>query len=481
MKPTQKLALAFEMFVGVGLSLQVLRGLPIPVLNKLFTRVERALKSVFSYYLPRPSRHGILLVTSDEQVKVRVDKEWLQRVLENHIKSGKGWKRNENPPLGEELPLIESIEIPDKNVGWGLSSSLFQINVKWAGANHENFPTSFVVKWIPTHFDKKKISISLGSSREALFYNWLHEEKEHIFDDILPQSFYAYGSQFSGDFVLLTENLDNEDRILSRAILGNQCWPKVDIPEKFNIDQGYLLEVIFLKYADINARFWRDKRLLQNSWMKAVDWIQGKERGSWELAMAAMASMWRECVDSGKTKDWSVEVVTQMDVALQHTSWANFRNSFDIHDVTTPFTLCHGDFHAGNLIWAGGNEPHPFFLLDWTEVGVFCPFTDLAQFIISNATIELRRREELRLFKAYYAKLISNGVNPEVFTFDACWNRYVKGGIEKWLQLLVLMTARNFIDANAAKWFHDQLQSFIVDHCKNGPLKISFMTAYCFY
>jgi len=172
-----------------------------------------------------------------------------------------------------------------------------------------------------------------------------------------------------------------------------------------------------------------------------------------------------------------------MSIALKNTSWDLFRRRMNIKDPHTAFTLCHGDFHASNMLWAGGAKK-PFYLVDWSEVGVFCPFTDIAQFLVSNATVELRRKHEKRLFESYHNRLIERGVSPEIFPLEVCWENYKAGGIERWLQMFALLASfnldnpKNFPDF-AVVWFQNQVQAFIQDHANGCKLEPGFISGYC--
>jgi len=113
---------------------------------------------------------------------------------------------------------------------------------------------------------------------------------------------------------------------------------------------------------------------------------------------------------------------------------------------------------------------------------VFCPFTDIAQFLISNATIELRRKHEKELFQHYYDTLTSHGVDKVQFPLDECFERYKAGGIEKWLQLdaiLAYLGLSNALPVSAVEWFDKQVDAFVVDHYESCKQKPVLMTTYC--
>jgi len=291
---------------------------------------------------------------------------------------------------------------------------------------------------------------------------------------------------FTGEFTFIMQDL-SATTISGSHMLGNQCWGAVDIPKELYEDPVCIFEAVFCRTADLHAKYWRDRNLLKLDWLKGAQWLQGKDRARWELAMLNMRRRWTrvmEAVKSGETKvKWSQEVIKAMESSLKQTSWNNYLRNFNINAENTPFTICHGDYHAGNLLWCGKKDPQQLlYFIDWSEVGVFCPFTDLAQFLISNATVEVRRQYEKRIIRTYYDRLVEKGISQEVFPFSDCWLRYQRGGMEKWLSMLTLLAGLSLDNPKALpdqyiSWFHNQVAEFLADHSmvEPGPL----MTAYC--
>jgi len=111
-----------------------------------------------------------------------------------------------------------------------------------------------------------------------------------------------------------------------------------------------------------------------------------------------------------------------MDEALNGSSWANLQAV--LHDKSIPFTLTHGDFHAANFLWSYQGEGE-LVAVDWTELGVWSPLTELGQMMISDVKPELRRSCEKDLVRGYYDRLVE--LNPSIkktFSFEQCWDNY---------------------------------------------------------
>jgi len=389
---------------------------------------------------------------------------WLMNVLQSHF----GAKIS--------VPLME---ITLHNMSTGLiGQRLFKLQLLWPKGSPSLLPKNLIVKTVvPNEYFS---SILLGSAREALFYKDFSQKLDQF--RVLPKIYFAEGSMISGEFLILMEDLSLQDTVPGGHIFGNQCWGSVEIPRGIENDPVATLETIFLSMADVHAHYWRDTSLLKYRYLKATNWLQGRGRIEWEFGISKIKERWERLMAS-KVK-FSDDIINAMSIALKNTSWDSFCRRLNIKDPHIAFTLCHGDFHANNLLWAGGAKKQPLFLVDWAEVGVFCPFTDLAQFLISNATIDLRRKNEKQLFNIYHKRLIQKGVSPEIFSLEVCWENYKAGGIERWLQMFIILASvnldnpKNFPDF-AVIWFQNQVQAFIQDHANDCKLEPGFISGYC--
>lgn len=125
-----------------------------------------------------------------------------------------------------------------------------------------------------------------------------------------------------------------------------------------------------------------------------------------------------------------------MDMSFANTSWAKLQAH--LRDPLVPFTLTHGDFHAGNMRF----KPHEsgdvargrLFLFDWSEVGLWEPTADLGQMLISDVKPEVFKPHSRALVRAYWDRLQELGVREETYTFERCWDAFCRGGVEKWCE-----------------------------------------------
>lgn len=381
----------------------------------------------------------------------------------------------------------------------GLVSTVNTIAVKWdpetasSAENSNSLPKTLIFKTIPDTVAFRSVSLLQGQNRESKFYGWTG--KSPLLQRLCPRVYHTEHSDVSGDFVIVMEDLSERSISVSK-LLGNQCWgPCTDIPAKYTQEDQQLLvlETIMRSAADIHASHWRDRSLLSEPWLKYSDHLVGRGRARYEYGLIAIRASWEKIkllsttASNGASSGdgaalFSPLMAQTMETALKNSSWHEFRQSFDIDREDVPFTLSHGDFHGANMLWRtdASDSDSSLVLLDWSEVGISCPFTEISQLMISNARIDFRRKYERRLFDLYYDCLISQGVDATVFTRDMCWEKYVLGGIEKWLQFVVILATISLSNPShlpwsAICWFHDQVEAFVKDHLdgvKGQPLRL---------
>lgn len=83
-----------------------------------------------------------------------------------------------------------------------------------------------------------------------------------------------------------------------------------------------------------------------------------------------------------------------------------------------PVTLVHGDFHSQNVSFAGERADGPARLVDFQFVQRATGLLDVARFLATSLTTEVRRAAERDLLTEYLACLAAHGVTG--YGFDAC-------------------------------------------------------------
>ena len=90
--------------------------------------------------------------------------------------------------------------------------------------------------------------------------------------------------------------------------------------------------------------------------------------------------------------------------------------------ATGPQTLTHGDFRLDNMFFAAGGGDD-FTVIDWQTSGLIGDgLYDVAYFMTTSVSTEVRRGIERQAVKEYCDRLCNSGVSD--MSFEQCWQRY---------------------------------------------------------
>jgi hypothetical protein len=311
---------------------------------------------------------------------------------------------------------------------------------------------TLILKQVPVI--SRPLSLRLGLAREGIAYGQLD-----LASSCCPRVYYAHGDFATGDKVVIMEHL--EDAIDSAAFFGPGS------PHNWNKDLSALTSrapgvadadvarMTFVAIARIHALHWNDEGLLgdDKTWLRGQEWLQGRNRESWEAAQGLARSSWTE---SNLAKiQWDANLRACVQKAVDGISWEAQQRRLRRDG---PWTLVHGDFWPGNVMYLV--KERKIRLLDWEMCGLGSGPQDLGQYIISNMEPKARRKHDKSLVEAYYRTLLSCGVKV---SWDHVWREYQVGGMERWMWFLAYFVGQ----AGFEKWaqfFHDQMASFLNDH-----------------
>lgn len=367
--------------------------------------------------------------------------------------------------------------------------------------DHHRFglPNLLLVKVSPTGIAARRAVRLSGQAREAIFLGSELAQQQLcgrcIRPTALPHVIGAAGSQLLGEYIVLMGDVDQRPggAVGLNLLLGNQIWglPR-PIPEHLHEEPLQALRAAMALAARMHAGFWNDADLLRQPYLKAVPWYHGYGRLAWEAGIVAARKYWQRA-----KRQWTGEagaasgvhlsqaIVALVDNSLAQASWSRLQQRLCAPDRV--FTLTHGDFHAANMLWASGGEsealptpdeasgkarpPYGIVLVDWSEVGVWEPTTDLGQMMISDLPPEMTRAHALTLVHFYWQTLVS--CRPELATaypFPRCWRDFCRSTVERWVFLFSVLAGWPGIPGSLVQWFHDNLANFVNTFYEGGDV-----------
>jgi hypothetical protein len=368
----------------------------------------------------------------------------------------------------------------------GLNGDMMRVRVVVAGAERR-----LVVKMQAA--DRTTDSKNLGLAREGVFLG--NEGSRAAKAGVtLPGIVHARGDMSTGEKVIAMEDL-GDSAIQSGYFFGAHSplnWGK-DVADLTSaaphVSPKILATGAALAAARLHAAFWGDKEVLGEAWVRGGGWLEGKEESAWQAGMDMISGAWaavQASVASGEEGGvkWDAELLEYIGSAME-------RSTFDAWTKALSegqWTLIHGDFHPANMLLklaaeegakAAGEDmgkaaaavAEQLVLLDWEVVGVGFGARELAQYLISHVAPESRRTFEDDALRAYYNELqLVGGEKLASYSFEACKQDYVLGGLGRWIWLLLLLTT--MCPPPMTQYFHDQVLAFAKDHGFPQPIMV---------
>jgi hypothetical protein len=160
--------------------------------------------------------------------------------------------------------------------------------------------------------------------------------------------------------------------------------------------------------AQIHAAFWDDSGLEQHAW------LNGSHAASVMDVDALYTMLWPAfCARYGDRLNDQMRATGEAYVGRIN-AW--------IANRTGPRCLTHGDYRPDNMLFNEDDQSHPIVIVDWQTAGVGNGATDIAYYLGTALSPEIRRAHERNLVSDWMYELITAGVSP-LDTTDL-WHTY---------------------------------------------------------
>jgi hypothetical protein len=275
-------------------------------------------------------------------------------------------------------------------IGAGMVASSLRVDIVYERSDGRA-PRSIVVK-LP-HSD----ALNRGHQKEVGVYARECGFYTHILPTVdvpAPVCYFAGYDPHTTDFVLLLEDM-------TPAVPGDQIRGcSVEIAERAITD-----------IVKLHAPRWGDQSLYAHRFLAGVG--NGLD-GPASLEPEQFAQFWQQFLNRyrGHISD---EVIRVGNGLTKH--FASWKRRYD-------GTCCitHGDFRLDNVLIDTNNAQQPITIVDWQMVGIGCGAADVAYFLGSGLSPEVRREHERDLLRVYHETLLSQGIAD--YTFERLWRDY---------------------------------------------------------
>jgi hypothetical protein len=245
-------------------------------------------------------------------------------------------------------------------------------------------PRSVVVKFHSSSASIRDSFENLGIyEKEVRFYQILGQDRSLP----IPNCYSAEFDEESGDFVLLMEDMSAARSSSEDDVCGD-------------------IRIALLHLAKIHAKFWGDPQLTRHDWIVQTTDLNNPPplKGLWATNLAQVKKRFR---DQLSAYTWSV-----CDKWLEYWDEIMLCMSQDTH------TLVHTDAHLGQMLFPT-SKLQRFVLIDWQYPSKSWGAEDVAHLIVSELSVESRRKHEASLIDFYYDALCKFGVFD--LTKDRFW------------------------------------------------------------
>jgi len=319
------------------------------------------------------------LALDEPHLMAAVTAEWLVEVLANSVSGAK----------------LEKLITVDEHSGM---TSRKKWSLEWNATGREaKLPASIFVKATPAEpAHREMLAVLHMHEIESKFYKLIQPE----IPDLAPKAYYA-ASYPGGRFLILLEDLE--------ASGCKPYWAKDNV----SIDH---IRAVTITLAKLHAKYWESSRLVGD-----LSWVRPRTRRyGWKWLSALTSDVRRVFPEKADDSIFPKELADLLQLWDQ-----NADRVFDYFE-RLPRTVLHGDSHVGNTFsYPDGSAG----LFDWQVMFSGHGLRDIAYFMLSAITHDMRKVHEKELFELYLETLAENGVKLKK---DPAWNNYCLFVLDRW-------------------------------------------------
>ena len=238
----------------------------------------------------------------------------------------------------------------------------------------------------------KSIIAKISPQEEVGFYEKIARET----DMRTPYCYYCACDEGKGSGVLLLEDLqDGHFGDVKNGVSGQQA------------------EFIIEHLVPFHVAWWEHPDLQSMDWVPIAPFLDDPEKK--EEWQQFLGDLWHRFTENFAGRI-PAPIEEAWPILIQHT------DKIRRQSLVQPLTLCHGDYHLGNLFFGPANGNRSLVVFDWEGLRRAQGPLDLSFFLIWNLKPELRRGVEKDLLQKYCAMLKKQGV--ENYSVDQCYQSY---------------------------------------------------------
>ena len=291
------------------------------------------------------------------------------------------------------------------------TSSLARIKVEY-DRHSEGLPDSMFAKFVSRIPGNREFAAESGLFRREIA---LYERLGEAIPLNMPRLYFGLTSEDSDVAVLLLEEI----KALSKA----------ELPIEERSLTAFEARLALGELSKMHAKWWEEQVLDEYTWLLTVD--NDRRRSLYQLFGEAWAGM-RDALEPALTAA-EVRICSGLSSYLP-----TLMSELD----RMPVTLCHGDFHHGNLLWDKMGEPTTVWAVDWQLATTGPAIIDVAWFLglgVKRADVRLVSQDYL---PEYHSALLSRGVTH--YEYERFLSDYRYGLLDGLARIIALLANLDF-------------------------------------
>ncbi len=280
--------------------------------------------------------------------------------------------------LGEQT--VSGFSVEPISAARSRNSSLARISVSYDGQSAD-LPNSLFAKFVSRNPANRERAADRELFRTEIA---LYENLGDTMPLNMPKMYFGFAKEGSDVAVLLMEEIDG----ISKAGLS--------VVEEWSLTKSEAF-LALRELSGMHARWWGDESIGEYTWLLPVDC--DRRRKEYHIYEEAWIRL-RDVIEPALSPS-EIRICDRLSGFLP-----TLMSELD----QMPMTLCHGDYHSGNLLWDELGEPSTVWAVDW-QVPVIGPaILDVSVLLGTSVTrdnLKLVRQEYL---PEYHGALIDSGV-----------------------------------------------------------------------
>ena len=314
---------------------------------------------------------------------------------------------------------VSTFQLEPLGADRSLTSSLARITVGY-DRHADGLPDAMFVKFASRNPENRKYAADHSYFRREIE---LYKNLGGSVPLNMPRMYFGLASEDSDVALIVLEEING----ISKGSLP---------PEERPLTAGEA-KLALKEIAKMHAKWWEDQTLHEHKWLNTID---GSDR---MLLYQSYEKAWARIKDV-------LEPTLSPDAARICNGLSDYLPTLISKLKRIPTTLCHGDFHSGNLLWDKTGEPDAVWIIDWqiTSIGpAILDVSFLMCFGVSQSDLPFVRNEYLL---EYHNSLVRHGVTN--YGYEKLLSDYRYGLLDGLARLTAFLSTVDFAQNNVMEF-----------------------------